>query len=137
MASDDTIRRMSSKPTWRRVFDRVERAVGAPLEDAVASTRFVEVVALGMKARRAVGGTARRAVDGVTGTVLRAVNIPTREDVRALNANMLTLVTEVRALEKNNLAAIESPPAARTAKAKPAEPQTGRTTPAESGTPDD
>ena len=126
---------MSSKPTWRRVFDRVERAVGAPLEDAVASTRFVEVMALGLKARRAVGGTARRAVDGVTGTVLRAVNIPTREDVRALNANMVTLVTEVRALEKNNRTVIENPPDAPAAQAGPgkAKPKPGGTTPADPG----
>ena len=129
---------MSSKPTWRRAFDRVERAVGVPLEDVVASPRFVEVVALGMKARRAVAGTARRAVHGVTGTVLHAVNIPTREDVRALNANMVTLVTEVRALEKNNRDAVENAPAARSARARRARPAAGGgPTPPELGTPDD
>ena len=126
---------MSSKPTWRRVFDRVERAVGAPLEDVVASNRFVEVVALGMKARRAVAGTARRAVHGVTGTVLHAVNIPTREDVRALNANMATLVTEVRALEKNNRGASGSLPTAGGGRARRTRPPADRTTPAEPGTP--
>lgn len=129
---------MSSKPTWRRVFDRVERAVGVPLEDVAASNRFVEVMALGMKARRAVGGTARRAVDGVTGTVLRAVNIPSREDVRVLKEHMVTLVTEVRALEQNQrLASPQRPPAARSAGRRAAGPRAGDSTAPELANPDD
>ena len=88
------------------MFDSVERAVGGPLEDVAASDRFVEVMAVGLKARRVAVGTAWRAVHGVTGTVLHAANIPTRDDVRRLNSHLTTLVTEVRALEQSQRAAI-------------------------------
>lgn len=89
-----------SKPRWRRAFDRIERKVGEPLEDVAGSERFVDVMAVGMKARRMAGGTVRRAVNGVTGKVLHAVNIPTRDDVGRLNNNIRALAGELRALEQ-------------------------------------
>jgi hypothetical protein len=85
-------------PSWRRVFDKVERALGEPLEGAVASQQFVDVMAVGMKARRGVTGAVRGAVSGVAGVVLRTVNIPTRDDMQRMNRNLAVLATEVRRL---------------------------------------
>jgi len=116
---------MSSTPKWRKVFDRVERVVGAPLEDVAASNRFVEVVAVGMKVRRVAGGTARRAVGGVTGKLLWAVNAPSRDDIRRLNGQIATLASEVRALEQKQrpTSASAGGPAARRPRAdRPSKP---------------
>ena len=90
----------SPKPKWRQVFDRVERKVGAPLEDMAASDRFIEVMAVGMKVRRVAGGTTRRVLGGVTSKVLWVVDAPTRDDVRRLNEQLAALASEVRTLEQ-------------------------------------
>lgn len=92
-------------PAWRKVFDRVERVLGEPLEGAVASERFVDVMAVGIKARRGATGAARGVVNGVAGVVLRAVNIPTRDDVQRMNRNLVALTTEVRRLTVEQQAA--------------------------------
>ncbi|GAC1386124.1 MAG: hypothetical protein NVSMB4_13370 [Acidimicrobiales bacterium] len=89
----------STKPKWRQVFDKVERAVGVPLEDVAASNRFVEVMAVGIKVRRAAFGTLGRVVHGVTRPVLHAANIATRDDVRRVTTSLSTLAGEVRTRE--------------------------------------
>lgn len=86
-------------PSWRRAFDKVERVVGEPLEGAVASQQFVDVMAVGMRARRTATGAVFGVVRGVAGVVLRTVNIPTRDDVQRLNRNLVVLTTEVRRLK--------------------------------------
>lgn len=91
---------MTNKPRWRQVFDKVERAVGSPLEDVANSDRFVGVMGRGIRARRATTGTVRRAVHGVTGKVLHAVNIPTRDDVKRLSTHLGALAGEIRVLEQ-------------------------------------
>jgi hypothetical protein len=88
----------SGQPTWRRVFDRVERAVGQPLEDAAASSRYVDIMLTTMKVQRKVGGAVGRAIDHRIGGLLHAVNIPTRSDVRRLSKQLAALTGEVRAL---------------------------------------
>ena len=82
---------------WR-AFDRVERKIGKPLEDAVASPTYIDVMLVGMRVQRAVGGLALRAVGGVTGRVLRAANVPTRDEVLRMSRQMATLTREVRDL---------------------------------------
>ncbi len=85
-------------PRWRQAFDKVERALGEPLEGAAGSQAFVDVVLVGMKVRRGVTGTVRGVVNGVSGVVLRTVNIPTRDDVQRMSRNLAVLTTEVRRL---------------------------------------
>lgn len=82
---------------WRG-FDRVERTVGKPLEDAVASQRYADLMVKGMKVQRAVGGLAGRLLKGGVGKVLHVVNIPTSSDVQRLSRQMAVLTSEVRAL---------------------------------------
>lgn len=82
---------------WRG-FDRVERAVGKPLEDAVASQTYADLMVRGMKVQQAVGGFAGRVLKGGLGKALRAVNIPTASDVQRLSRQIAVLTSEVRAL---------------------------------------
>lgn len=84
------------KPTWRQVFDSAERMIGEPLEGVATSTRFVDVMAAGMKARRAVSGTAGWLVGGALTKVLHAVNIATLSDVQRVNGHVAELASELR-----------------------------------------
>jgi len=88
----------SRKPPWWRAFDRVERVIGRPLEDAAESDTYVNVMVTGRRVQRAITGTAAHAVGGVVGTVLRAANVPTRSDLRRVSRQLTTLTGEVRAL---------------------------------------
>lgn len=86
------------QPAWRRAFDQVERAVGRPLEDAVASRRYVDAVVLSMKLQLAINRRLRRTVDRQFGAVLHLVNLPTRSDVRRLSRQLTVVTGELRAL---------------------------------------
>lgn len=85
-------------PSWRTVFDKVERAVGAPLEDAVSSPRYGTAVSFWVKGPMTVQRSVRRTVDHKLAGVLHALNLPTRSDVNRLNRQLAVLTAEVRAL---------------------------------------
>jgi hypothetical protein len=89
----------NGKPTWRRAFDRVERAVGEPLENAAGSSTYVDVMVRSMKVQRAVGGAVGRVAGGAVNVVLRAANLPTRNDVAKLSRQVTVLTSEVRKLK--------------------------------------
>lgn len=111
----------SGKPPWWRAFDRVERAIGKPLEEAADSNAYVNVMVMGMRVQRVVAGSAARAVGGAVGSVLRVANIPTRSDIRGLSRQMTTLTGEVRALaaaQEQASAPARSPTALRTSRAR-------------------
>lgn len=85
-------------PSWRVVFDKVERAVGAPLEDAVSSPRYGKAVSFWVNGPRAVNRTVRRKVDDGLAGVLHALNVPAHGDVQRLSRQLALLTSEVRAL---------------------------------------
>jgi hypothetical protein len=86
------------KPVWRQVFDRVERTVGEPLEQVVASRRYIDIVVLGMKGPLAVNRVLRGIVDRQIGAVLHLVNMPTRDDMVRLSRQLAVLTAELRSL---------------------------------------
>ena len=88
-----------AKRPWWRAFDKVERRVGKPLEDAVASSAYMEVMVRGMKVQRAVGGAVGRVASGAVGKVLRVAQLPTRGDVHRISREITALTSEVRALK--------------------------------------
>ena len=85
-------------PPWRQAVGKAERAVGRPLEDITTSPAYVNLLAVGIMARRAAAGAAARVVSGLFAPARRAANIPTREDVLRLSRQLEVLTTEVRAL---------------------------------------
>jgi len=85
-------------PPWRQAIDKAERAVGRPLEDITASPAYVNLLAVGVMARRAAAGAAAQVVSGLFAPVRRAANIPARDDVLRLSRQLEVLTTEVRAL---------------------------------------
>ena len=86
------------KPVWRQVFDRVERMVGEPLEQVVASRGYIDIVVLGMKGPLAVNRMLRQTVDRQIGAVLHLANMPTRDDVIRLSRQLSVLTAELRSL---------------------------------------
>lgn len=83
-----------SPPLWRRAFDRAERTVGKPLEDAVASRRMGELFTIGFRVEGALKGVFERQ----TRSVLHFWNVPARTDVARLNRQIAALTAEVRTL---------------------------------------
>lgn len=89
----------TEKPPWWRAFDRVERAVGKPLEDVAASRTYVDVMIVGMKVQRKIGGAVLGAAGRAVGTVLSIANVPTRTDVRRISRELAVLTSAVRELK--------------------------------------
>lgn len=88
---------MSSRPTpsfLRRRFDQAERAIGAPLENLVATQRFTELLVLGFR----VHTGAWRMVESSTRRALHFWNLPTRSDINRLSRQVAALDTKVEAL---------------------------------------
>jgi hypothetical protein len=82
------------QPRWRQAFDTAERAIGRPLEQVVASPRYLDVALLG----RRIKGAAGAVVSAPMTTVLHLLNMPARGDIRKLSRQVATLTNEVRHL---------------------------------------
>jgi hypothetical protein len=85
---------MANQPFLRRAFDRAERTIGKPLENAVQSSKFTDVYLV----RKRVARTLRSALDRPTGAFLHFINIPARSDVRRVNRQIAALTEELRSL---------------------------------------
>ena len=71
-------------PLWLKLVLRVERAVGGPVESAVRSDTYFDVVAeLNRGSRRLTG-----AVEGVSRRGLHLLNLPAGTDIRRLREQL-------------------------------------------------
>jgi hypothetical protein len=86
------------KSPWWRAFDRIERAIGAPLEEVVASPTYIDVMVAGMRVQRAIGRAVFRRAGGTLEFALHVARVPTSSDIRRLNQQQSALATEIRAL---------------------------------------
>lgn len=86
------------KPAWRGAFDWIERAVGAPLEDAVSSRRYVDFIVFWINGPLAVNQLLCEQADAQLGRVLHLLNMATRDDVTRLSRQISILTAEVRGL---------------------------------------
>lgn len=76
---------MSSKrPLWLQAVHRLERAVGGPIEAAVRSDTYFDLVT---KTTRATV-QARRTVTGTSTRVLHLLNLPADSDMRRLREQL-------------------------------------------------
>lgn len=82
------------RPQWRRAFDRGERLVGRPLENAVASRAFNDLFVLTFRVQ---GGT-YRLFQGQSRAVLHFWNLPTHADVTRLHRQVGALRAEIQDL---------------------------------------
>jgi hypothetical protein len=92
-----------SRPLWLRVVHRVERAIGEPIEAAVRTDTYFDVVAHAMRAHARAIGTA----EGVTRRCLHLVNLPASTDVRGMREQLARMERRIAALG-DEIAALEA-----------------------------
>ena len=74
----------ANNPLWLRVVLRVERAIGEPIESAVRSETYFDVVSKTTRVRRTVVGTA----EGVSRRCLHLLNLPAGSDIRSMRQQL-------------------------------------------------
>jgi hypothetical protein len=84
----------AQRSNLRRVFDRAERAVGAPLEDLVASSAATNLLIVAKRVQGALSG----AIERRTRSLLHIANIPAHSDLQRNSRQLSALIAEVRRL---------------------------------------
>ena len=74
----------ADQPLWLRVVLRLERAVGEPIESAVRSDTYFDVVSTTSRARRKVLGAA----EGISRRCLHMLNLPAGSDIRGMRQQL-------------------------------------------------
>ncbi len=74
----------ANNPLWLRAVLRVERAIGEPIESAVRSETYFDVVSKTTRVRRTVAGTA----EGVSRRCLHLLNLPAGSDIRSMRQQL-------------------------------------------------
>jgi hypothetical protein len=75
---------MSSKPLWLKAVHRIERAVGGPVEKAVRTDVYFDLVT---KTTR-VTGKVKRKVGGASTRVLHGINLPAGSDMKGMREQL-------------------------------------------------
>ena len=74
----------ANQPIWLRAVLRLERAIGEPIESAVRSDTYFDVVSATTRVRRRVAGTA----EGVSRRCLHMLNLPAGSDIRGMRQQL-------------------------------------------------
>ena len=83
-----------SRPLWLRAVHRLERAIGEPIEAAVRTDAYFDVVAHATRARSLATGAA----EGVSRRCLHVLNLPAGTDVRRLREQLARMERRLQAL---------------------------------------
>jgi hypothetical protein len=87
---------MSNRPLWLRGFNRVERAVGGPLEAVIRSEAFLTAVTVAKRTHAGVGNSAGH----VSRRALHVLNLPAHSDVRRLGDQLARMDRQMRTIAK-------------------------------------
>ena len=74
----------ANQPLWLRAVLRLERAIGEPIESAVRSDRYFDLVSTTTRVRRRVLGT----TEGVSRRCLHLLNLPAGSDIRSMRQQL-------------------------------------------------
>jgi hypothetical protein len=74
----------ANQPLWLRVVLRVERTIGEPIESAVRSDTYFDLISTTTRVRRKVTGTA----EGVSRRCLHLLNLPAGSDIRGMRQQL-------------------------------------------------
>jgi hypothetical protein len=95
----------SGQPIWLQVIHRLERAIGEPVESAVHSDAYFDVMAQMTRARsQLIGG-----VEGLSRRCLHLVNLPAGTDVRRVREQLARMERRLNALSEE-IAALDDVP---------------------------
>src|ERR1700757_1770862 len=84
----------ANQPLWLRAVIRIERAVGEPIESAVRSDTYFDVISATTRVRRKVLGTA----EGVSKRCLHLLNLPAGSDIRAVRQQLARMERRINQL---------------------------------------
>jgi hypothetical protein len=99
----------ANQPLWLRVVLKVERAVGEPIEAAVRSDTYFDLVSTTTRVRRKVGGAA----EGVSRRCLHMLNLPAGSDIRRLRQQLARMERRLNELSNDVAELDESEPRSR------------------------
>ena len=99
----------SKQPLWLQAVHRLERAVGEPIEKAVRTDTYFDVVT---KATRATA-QARRTVVGTSTRVLHLLNLPADSDVRRMREQLARMERRLNQLSDDVSELDGAPPRTR------------------------
>jgi len=88
---------MSKGPLWLRAVHRLERAVGEPVESAVRSDTYFDVVS---KVTR-VTGKAKGTAESLSRRGLHLLNLPAGSDVSRMREQLLRMERRINQLTEN------------------------------------
>jgi hypothetical protein len=86
----------AEQPAWLKLVLRAERAIGRPIESAVRSNAYFELLTQANRAR----ARAFELTEGWTQEWLHALNLPTGSDVRRLQTQLSRMERKLGALAK-------------------------------------
>jgi hypothetical protein len=85
---------MTERPSWRQIYDGLERAVAPPLERLVRTSEFADAAAWATRAQAML----IEQVNGAAARVWHLMNLPAGTDVQRLRVQIGALDREVRRL---------------------------------------
>jgi hypothetical protein len=86
----------TQQPLWLRLVLRFERAIGVPVESAVRSDRYFDLLTHANRTRARLTEVA----EGVTQEWLHLLNLPASSDVKRLREQLARVERELRRLSK-------------------------------------
>jgi hypothetical protein len=88
---------MSAKPLWVRAVHRLERAVGEPVEAAVRTDTYFDLMTKVTRTTKA----AKRKVSGASTRGLHLLNLPAGTDVRSLRDQLARMERRLNQLSEH------------------------------------
>jgi len=87
----------ANQPLWLRAVIRLERAIGEPIESAVRSETYFDLVSTTTRVRRKVAGTA----EGVSRRCLHLLNLPAGSDIRGMRQQLARMERRLNQLSQD------------------------------------
>ena len=87
---------MSAKPLWLRAVYRLERAVGEPVESAVRTDTYFNLMTTATRTTK----TAKRKVTGASTRALHLLNLPAGTDVRRMREQLARMERRINQLSE-------------------------------------
>jgi hypothetical protein len=87
---------MSAKPLWLRAVYRLERAIGEPVESAVRTETYFNLMTTATRTTK----TAKRKVTGASTRALHLLNLPAGTDVRRMREQLARMERRLNQLSE-------------------------------------
>jgi hypothetical protein len=100
---------MSGKPLWLRAVHRLERAVGEPVEAAVRTETYFDLMTKVTRTTK----SAKRKVSGTSTRVLHGLNLPAGTDMSSMREQLSRMERRISHLSEHVAELEDTPPRRR------------------------